>query len=173
MFQEHILYIEPIKIIYSPWETPVPSLVDIKQRGQKIMRGQHIIYRLTTWPWPLTHATWKSLGIIYPLRATSVPSLVDIKQRDQKILSGQHMGSTTDRQSTDWPFDLDLRPCDLKINRDHLLSKGNSLYQGLVDIEQRGQKILSGQHMVYRPWFVIDTLTSWPWPLTMWRMKIQ
>ena len=87
------------------------------------------------------HVTWKSIGIIYSLRATPAPSLVLIKWRGQKILSGQHSGL----RKVGWEecFDLDLWTCDLKINRDHLLIKGNPCtkfgidqVKGSKDIEQ-------------------------------------
>ena len=47
-------------------------------------------------------------------------------------------------------FDLDLWTCDLKINRDHLLIESNPA-PSLVLSKWRGQKILSGQNLVYRP----------------------
>ena len=55
--------------------------------------------------------------IIHFLVATTEVNLVTIKQMLYKILSGQYWHE-------DLYFDLDLWQCELKINREHLLSKG-------------------------------------------------
>ena len=115
---------------------PVPSLVLIKSRGQKILSRQHTglesYLNLTS-----EHVTWKSVGIIYSLRATPAPSLVLIKWRGQKILSWQHSGLK--RVGWEEWFDLDLQTCDVKINRDHLLIEGNPCTKFCID-QVKGSK---------------------------------
>ena len=46
---EHVTW-KSIRIIYSLRATPAPSLVLIKWRGQKILSGQHLVYRTTYRP---------------------------------------------------------------------------------------------------------------------------
>ena len=59
-------------VIFSLRATPVPSLVLIKWRGQKILSntvGSKEWFDLT-----FEHVTWKSIGNFYLFRATSAPS---------------------------------------------------------------------------------------------------
>ena len=49
---EHVTW-KSIGMIYSLRATPEPSMVLIKWRGQKILRGQHTGLRRVVWPWPL------------------------------------------------------------------------------------------------------------------------
>ena len=46
---EHVTW-KSVGIIYSLRATPVPSLILIKWRGQKILSGQHLVYRPTVRP---------------------------------------------------------------------------------------------------------------------------
>ena len=61
--------------------------------------------------------TWTSLGVFYSQGISTVLSLANFQLWEQEILKGRCF-------SNDQQFDLDLWPCDLKINKDHLLSRG-------------------------------------------------
>ena len=78
-------------------------------------KGSEILSRhfLKTGSLTLTvdHVSSKSIGVIYSIGASTVVNLANFKQRDQEILGGQH-------------FNIDLWPCDLKINRGHILPRG-------------------------------------------------
>ena len=86
--------------------------------------------------WIFDHVTWKSIGNIYSLPTTTVCKLATSKQRGQKILSGQHLCQNQH-------FSLEIWPYELKINREHILSRGihctkfgNFQWKESKDIEQ-------------------------------------
>ena len=91
----------------------------------------------------------KTIGVIYSFGASTVTSLATFKQNGQKILSRQHF-------LKDQQFDLDLCPCDLKNNRDHLLARGIHCtkfgnFQGYwVDniFSERGSLTLTSDHVI-------------------------
>ena len=72
------------------------------------------------WPMTLTFdlLTWKSIGIIYSTRSIYLPSLKLLGQSVLELSVAQG-----EVNLTGMTFDLDLWPTDLKINRDHLLTK--------------------------------------------------
>ena len=81
--------------------------------------------------------TWTSIWVIYSLEAITVPSLA-------KMITVRDIERTT--LFSDQHLDLDLWPCELKINRGHLFSRvihcnkfGNFQVKGLKD------------HLVHRP----------------------
>ena len=90
------------------------------------------------------HVTWKSIGIIYSLRATPTPSLVMIKWRGSKDIE----------RTTQW-----AEKSGLTLTFEHVTRKSIGIIYSLratpapslVLIKWRSQKILSGQHLVYRP----------------------
>ena len=117
------------------------------------------------------HMTWNSEGNIYSLGTTKIPILTTLKQRGKKnfficsfvlsfdhvnwkspsgvnhcsleaLMRGSHKILSRQNSYKDLKFDLDLWPCDLKINRQHLISKvshctkfDNSQAKGSKDIE--------------------------------------
>ena len=90
------------------------------------------------------HVTWKSIGVTYLLRATPAPSLVLIKWRGLKYIE----------QTTQW-----AEKSGLTLTFEHVTWKSIGIIYSLratpapslVLIKWRSQKILSGQHLVYRP----------------------
>ena len=81
------------------------------------------------------HVIWTSIGIIYSLWASrsTVPTLATLKQRGQKIFSRQHLNKGQQ-------FDLDLWPCDLKIDRSHLLSWDTTVPVKFGNFQAKGPK---------------------------------
>ena len=74
------------------------------------------------------------------LDSSSVPILSNFKKRSQQILSEPHFYK-------DQQFNLDLWPCDLNINRNHLLSRVEEFtVPSLATFQHRGQETLSGEH---------------------------
>ena len=95
------------------------------------------------------HVIWKLFRVIYLLGASIIPSL----QLSGKVVK-RFWANFFFKDSH---FDLNLWPCDLKINKGHLLSSGihcrNFLAKG------PGQKILSGHHLYKDQQFNLDL---WP-----------
>ena len=73
-----------------------------------------------------------------------VLSLVTLRQSGRKIFIRQHC--LVQKSAVD----LDLSNSDLKIHNELLLSRGNHC-KTLANFKQKVEKILSGQHLVYRP----------------------
>ena len=72
------------------------------------------------------------------LEASTVPNLDTYQRRGEKLLTGIY--SYKDQQS-------DLRPCDMKMNRGHLLPRGIHCTKcGNETFKSRGQKIMSVKH---------------------------
>ena len=85
------------------------------------------------------HVIWKSIGIIYLLGATPAPSLVSTKWRERRTNWTRKSGLTLTFERVTWKsigiiYSLRATPAP-----------------SLVLIKKSGQKILSGQHLVYRP----------------------
>ena len=91
--------------------------------------------------------TWTSLGVFYSQGTSTVLSLANFQLWEQEILKGRCF-------SNDQQFDLDLWPCDLKINKDHLLSRG-------IHCTKFGnfQVILSGDFLYKDQEFDLDLVT--------------
>ena len=90
------------------------------------------------------HVTWKSIRKFFSLETSTATSLATL---NQMILGGQYLYK-------DEQFDLDPWPCDLKsIGNNYSL--GASTTPSLANFKHRGQKILSGHHLIYRS-------TDWP-----------
>ena len=90
---------------------------DFKQRDQTYMYwAESICSKTSSLTLDFDHGTLKINRDHLPPRG--IHSLVTLKKRGQKILSGQHLFK-------DQQFDLqvDIWPCDLKINMEHLLSR--------------------------------------------------
>ena len=118
---EHVNW-KSIGVIYPLEAFLVSSVATFHQMGQRY--STDIIYTKTsTLNLTFDHVTWKSTGVIFSPGAFTVSSLTNFQQRDKKILYRHHL-------YIDQQFDLNLWPCDLKINRGHLLPTG----------KQRGQK---------------------------------
>ena len=101
-------------VIYSLEAFNVPSLATFQQRGQQILSIHHLFqdhqFDLDLWPCVLKFNMGHLLSI-----SSTVPSLATFHQRGQEILNRRHLYK--DQQ-------FDLGPCDLKINRGHLISRG-------------------------------------------------
>ena len=90
-----------------------------KLLGQSILELQCISCRRwgrLAWPLTLTFdlLTWISIGVIYSSRTIYLPS--------SKLLGQSVLELSVTQGEVNW-LDLDLWPTDLKINRDHLLTK--------------------------------------------------
>ena len=99
-----------IQNIYSLGTSTIPSLATFKE--VKRYWADNICTKTSNLT--LDQTAWKSIGNIYSLVASNVLSLATFKQCGQKILSGQHLYK--DQQ-------FELGTDDMKINREHLLSK--------------------------------------------------
>ena len=99
----------------------------------------------------LGHVTWKSIRVIYSIRATPAPTFVLIKWRGRKILSGQHSGL----RRVVWPWPLNRA---LKINRDHLLIKGNPCNNFGID-QVKGSKVID--RTTKREWIRAINRNGW------------
>ena len=102
---------------------------------------------------PLTFdMTWNSIENIYSLEAFTVPSWATFQQMSQEILSGQYCFN-------DLQFDLDLWPCDLKIDRGHLLSQSNHCTK-FYNFQLKESKDMEQTSFIQRP-----AVDLWPWDL--------
>ena len=89
------------------------------------------------------HVTWKSIGIIYSLKAPPAPNLLLIYWRGQRYWSDNTVGWE------EW-FDLDFEHVTWK-SIGIIYSLRATPAPSLIVIKWKDQKILSRQHLVYRP----------------------
>ena len=117
------------------------NLSETSKQGIKI----HIGLKRVVSPWPLN--MWKLIGIFILLGATPAPSLVLIKLKGKNILSGQH----SRLRRVVWPWPLNMWPENQKVSSTYWGQHLHQVWCWSNDQVWSGQKILSGQHFVYRP----------------------
>ena len=132
-----------IWIIYSFRATPAQSLVLIKWRCQSILSGQHrgLKSALTL---TFEHLTLKINRDHLLIEGNPCTKFGIDQVKGQTILSGQHRGL----RRVVWPWPLNMWPWK---SIGIIYSLRATPAPSLVLIKWRSQKILSGQHLVYRP----------------------
>ena len=131
-----------LKSLSNCWASTVPSLGTFQWRGQEIFSGQHFS-KTSSFTMTFNYVTSKSSNP----KGHLLFKIVNFHAKWSRDVER----TTFFQKPAVWP-----KPCDLQINRDHLLHRASTV-TSLANFKQRNQKILSGHPLVYRPILTIRT----------------